>query len=139
MAGTEVYSGPALVALMQSWIAGGRASIMVESFRLHLDPTCATTLDNIKASDCPMGTALPETTTSTAFTPSSGSESVRLGSTVGAGEIVGLVIGGVIILILVVLIVLLALVLLSKYKPTTPKRYYYNNMFRLSIITVASQ
>ena len=52
--GTDVYSAPGLVSLLQSWVGSGRASIMVQSSRLQLDPTCDAYLDTLQAPDCPL-------------------------------------------------------------------------------------
>ena len=48
-----------------AWVASGSASILVQSARLHLDPTCGTALDTFQSLDCPIveGTFEPILTT----------------------------------------------------------------------------
>ena len=120
MVGTDTYSAPGLVSLMQSWVGSGRASIMVQSSRLHLDPTCGTSLDTLKAPDCeflpPHLTTNPTNspTNPTTGSPSINSLSGNSGGGVSVGEIGVLAVGGVIIILLAILIVLIAVVIMSR-------------------------
>ena len=52
ISGTPTVSASDLAALIRNWVEGGSASVMVGSLRLHLDPNCDATLDNIHALDC---------------------------------------------------------------------------------------
>ena len=135
MVGTDTYSAPGLVSLMQSWVGSGRASIMVQSSRLHLDPTCGTSLDTLKAPDCeflpphlttnptnsptnPTTNPATNPTTNPATNPATGSPRIdsQSGNGASVGEIGGLAVGGVIVVLLAVLIVLIAVVIMWKMK-----------------------
>ena len=111
---------------MQSWIAGGKASIMVQSSRMHLDPTCGTSLDTLKSPDCPViGETVSPTGGSIRLskpTPPTAKPVPVIGGAASAGEIGGITVGVVIIALLVVLIVILILVMMRKWKSTYSKR-----------------
>ena len=124
--GTDVYSATGLVSLMQSWVGSGRASIMVQSSRLHLDSTCSASLDTLKAPDCQGGEEKP--TTSVPTTPSeptkptvSPSAAAASGSSVG--EIGGVAVGAVIIVLLAILIVLVVVVMMRKWRAKLSIRF----------------
>ena len=115
--GTDTYSGPGLVSLMQSWVGGGRASIMVQSSRLHLDPTCGTSLDTLKAPDCEITVSPPLTDSTKPTKPPPKNEPFQSGSSgASVGEIGGIAVGGVIVVLLAILIVLIAVVIMAKMK-----------------------
>ena len=106
--GTDVYSSPGLVSLMQSWVGSGMASIMVQSSRLQLDPTCDTYLDTLQSPDCPLGEQLISTSQSLdLFTELSGHSSE---SAEAAGAIAGSISAVVIFVALAVISALLILV-----------------------------
>ena len=105
--GTDTYSAPGLVSLMQSWVGSGRASIMVQSSRLHLDPTCDIQLDSLYDTDCLHNPTKPPTA---APVNSRG---------VSSGEIGGILVGLVIILLLLVLVVV---IILKKWRPKVIRR-----------------
>ena len=50
--GTSNYSASDLVALLQSWVQSGEASINIQSIHYNLDQSCETALDNIYALNC---------------------------------------------------------------------------------------
>ena len=50
--GTSSRSASDLVALIQSWVQGGQASVFVEGTEFYTDPSCNAALDNIRAEDC---------------------------------------------------------------------------------------
>ena len=110
-----MYSAPRLVTLLQSWVGSGSVSILVRSSRLHLDPTCVTTLDNIKAPDCPIGRYTFETTTPKADTTESDAKTSHGATDVG---IIGGTIGVAALFLLAILIVILVLMTVRKWKPT---------------------
>ena len=106
--GTDVYSAPGLVSLMQSWLGTGRASIMFRSSRLLLDPTCDAHLDTLQSPDCPPGEWSVVTDPSVEqATELGGSDSAQAGAIAGS-------ISAVIIAILAVLSVMLILALIMK-------------------------
>ena len=111
MMGTDTYSAPGLVSLMQSWVGSGRASIMVQSSRLHLDQTCDAYLDTLKAPDCEgreeSSTTNPIASVSPAAANSPGAS---------AGQIGGIAIGVIIAVLLIIFIVLLIAVISWKIK-----------------------
>lgn len=90
---------------MHSWVASDQASIMVRSSRLHLDPSCSTTLDTLYANDCSNGVSPPTAS--------------PLGH-INGGEIGGIAVGAVIVLLLIVLIVV---IMLKKWRPKIIRRY----------------
>ena len=93
--GTEIYSAQALVSLIQSWVAGGSASITVLSHRLDLDKHCTTVLRDLNEPDCPLNADLGDS----------------------AGEISGLIAGAIIFTILTaVLIVVIVIVVVRCHK-----------------------
>ena len=127
MVGTDTYSAPGLVSLMQSWVGSGTASVAIQSSsRLHLDASCSTLLDTLRSPDCPLVSRPPISTTvgSPETKPVSkkpeGSTTAPSDMRVGlrAGEIGGIFIGALIVVFLAVVIVLLLVVLL---KPLLPR------------------
>lgn len=118
--GNEMYSAPGLVTRMQFWISGGSASILVQSSRLQLDPSCDTLLDTLKAHDCPLGSSSPRPVVPTEAPPSNKNPIVGGGS--NAGAIGGIIIGVVVAVLFAIFIILLVLVIMNKWKP---RRYCY--------------
>ena len=119
--GTDTYGAPDLVALIQSWVASGSASVTVFSTRLRFDKDCTTYLDTFNEPDCPLSiesqqTTMPKENVSLALAPSASSHPVR------AGEIGGFLIGAIIIVLLAVLILVIIVLALRKYKYKTLKR-----------------
>ena len=109
--GTDTYSGPGLVSLMQSWVGSGKASIMVQSSRLHLDPTCDAYLNTLQSSDCPPREQSLLTSPSLEFTEMtilSGHDSESAEAGVIAGSI-----SAVVVVTLAIISVLLILVVLT--------------------------
>ncbi len=113
------YSALGLVELMQSWIDSRQAFIVINSFRMQVDPECPTRLDTINAADCPLGDILPPgviTPTTEASQPSETTEVTKPvvlisspeKSGIRAGEAGGIAVG---VLILVLLIALVLLIL----------------------------
>ena len=93
---------------------------MVQSSRLHLDPTCDTSLDTLKDPDCSAnaaGSPKPNQSTNPSVTPAAATGGVS------GVEIIGIIVGIVIIALLAIMIVLLIVVILKKYKLTFSKRY----------------
>lgn len=112
--GTEVYSAPHLVSLIQSWVASGIASITVLSTRLHLDKDCNTYLDSFIEPDCPLefvatSAGIPVTTFAM-----ENKEPVVDQVNIRAGEIGGFIIGVIIIILLAVLILVIAAITIKK-------------------------
>ena len=104
---------------MHSWVDSGSASIMVQSSRLHLDPTCGAKLDTLKALDCSTGEDTSLSTTHDESSPTAHVSPVAISSSVvQAGEIGGITVGVVVIILLILIIMLL---ILMKFKPR--KRY----------------
>ena len=110
---------------MQSWVGGGTASIMVQSSRFHLDPTCIAALDNLKAPDCPIGEDVSQTTVTSRRPPQPtvSLPSATISSGASVGEIGGVTVGIVIIVLLAILIVLLILVMTRKWKSKFSNRF----------------
>ena len=100
-----MYSATGLVSLMQSWVGSGRASVMVQSTRLHIDPTCGTNLDSLYDVDC---ANKPPTAS-----PSTGGHGFNV------GEIGGIAVGAVIAILLIALIVV---IILKKWRPKVIRR-----------------
>ena len=119
--GNSQYSGSGLVDLLQSWVASGTASVMVNSVRYHIDPTCSTALDSLSAPDCTTTTEAPPTTLPPGTTPSSPLLTTRTTSpavsvafsqsAISTGEIAGLIIGVIIAVLLILFIALIALLI----------------------------
>ena len=111
--GTDTYSAPSLVSLIQSWVTSGSASVTVFSTRLRLDMDCAAFLDTFNDPDCPLKIESRQTTTAPKpkenISPSSPHH-------VGASEIVGFLIGSIVIILLAVLLLVIAIIALKKYK-----------------------
>ena len=118
--GTDTYSAPNLVSLIQSWVASGSASVTVFSSRLRFDKDCTTFLDTFNEPDCPLNNVEPQQT-ATAPKPT---ENVDVSPSaqpnhVRTGEIGGFLIGAIIIVLLAVLILVIVIVALKKYKCKT--------------------
>ena len=103
--GTSSRSASDLVALIQSWVQGGQASVRVQSARYEVDNSCNAFLDNIHALDCGTSKQSPSQI-------AGGDDSVD-GAQVG-GIILGAFIAGVLLALLVVFIV--AIILWKKNK-----------------------
>ena len=52
ISGTSSRSASDMASLIRTWVQGGDASIKVGASRLHLDPTCDASLENIHDLDC---------------------------------------------------------------------------------------
>ena len=63
--GTGNYSAIGLVELLQNWIQSNRAYVVVNNFRMQLDPTCPTRLDTLEDPECPVVTQTPPTIVTT--------------------------------------------------------------------------
>ena len=134
--GSNDFSSSGLTSLMQLWVSSNQASLMIDSFRMPIDPTCPTQINTLTAPDCPLATQGTQhhiffTTTSpstpSSSTPSSSASSnkpqispatqqpqVGPGSGIGLrpGEVGGIIVGVVIIiLLLLVLIVIVGIVM----------------------------
>ena len=121
--GTDTYSAPNLVSLIQSWVASGSASVTVFSSRLRFDKDCTTFLDTFNEPDCPLSVEPQQTTTVVASNPEERvAPSANSPHHVRAGEIGGFLIGSIIIVLLAVLILVIVVVALRKYWYKTLKR-----------------
>lgn len=118
MVGTEVYSAPGLVSLMQSWVESDTGSVMIQSSRLHLDPTCYTKLDTLFANDC-VTPVTPVTTPPYITASVKPPTAAPVNSSISAGEIGGIAVGVVIVLLLIILIVV---IILKKWRPKVIRR-----------------
>ena len=117
---------------MQSWVGSGRASVMVQSSRLHLDPTCGTSLDTLKSPDCDISPPTRRTNPTNNPTVANPSVAARQsGGGASVGEIGGIAVGGVIIVLLIVLIVLIAVVVLVKMKSKLALKYVRYDQLQL--------
>ena len=119
--GTEVYSATGLVSLIQSWVGTGKASIMIQSSRLHLDPTCDAALDTLKSPDCPVVDSPPSLKPTVHVRP----QPSAVGEGISVGEIAGIIVGGVIIALLAILIVMVGVAIMRKWKSANSKRYTF--------------
>ena len=129
--GTDVYSAPGLVSLIESWVASGTASINVLSLRLHLDRDCSTTLDTLNDPDCSSEietatitdtsmTATKEVTTTKPEATTKGSSAKPIvAESVRAGEISGFSVGAIIVIVLVLLILVITSISIKKFKSNT--------------------
>lgn len=120
--GTDTYSAPRLVTLMQSWIAGGAASLGIASSRIHLDPTCNTSLDTLKSPDCPVGRTGPATRGPLNKPTGSSSPNIRVSGVASVGEIGGIAVGVVIIALLAVIVVFIVVLMIRKWRPSFSNR-----------------
>lgn len=59
--GTRDYSAANLVDILQTWIASGKAYIVINPFQMILDPTCPTRLDMLNDPECPVVPVDPHT------------------------------------------------------------------------------
>ena len=132
--GTKVRTAVDLVSLIHTWVASGRASIIVLSIDLHLDKDCSTFLDNLDEPVCPLQIIVNELTTQLSAAVlktttlklgekiSTGGSSPIVEDKVGTGEIVGFLFGAIVIILLAVLIIVIIIVasrkFKSNYKPT---------------------
>ena len=124
--GTDTYSAPNLVSLIQSWVASGSASITIFSSRLRVDKDCTTFLDTFRDPDCPfIVSSEPQLVTTVTVTASKPMVNVAPSASphrASAGEIGGFLIGSIIIVLLIVLIAVIVVVALRKYKYKIFKR-----------------
>ena len=114
--GTPTRSASDMAALVQTWMQSGAASIKVGSFRLQLDPTCDSALDNIHALDCEVKST-PETTTDTITTEKlvtgPNNDNSDESESVSSAQVVGIMLGGIIAgIFLTMLIVLVAVIVI---------------------------
>ena len=118
------YSALGLVELMQTWIDSRRATMVINSFRMQVDPSCPARLDSINAEDCPLGDSLPPgviiptTETTKPVNPLKATDPVVIiqnsDSKIRAGEIGGIAIGSLILILLTVLVLLIVGIALCK-------------------------
>ena len=86
--GTSNRSTSDLVALLQSWVQSGEASVLVSSFRFNVDESCDPMLDNIHA----LGCGSKSTTTTTQDTQIGSSKDSN-----NSAEVGGIIIGGILV------------------------------------------
>ena len=130
LVGTGTYGAPAVVSLMDRWVASGSASLSALSTRLHLDKDCVTVLDTLDDPVCPLQTETPTTTTTTSKSvtktttakpdikgPSQGpSQAPSVRENIRVGEVLGFVLGIAIVILLGILIVAIIIVAAMKFK-----------------------
>ena len=126
-----------LVSLIQSWVRGGAANILVSSgTRLYIDRDCDTPLDTLWDPDCPLpmattstppptistttiSTTEPDTTAPDTTMQSSGTErSVGDAEPVVRGGLIGGVVIAVVIVLLIVILLVVLIVTIVKWKVT---------------------
>jgi len=117
--GTSSRSASDLVALIQSWVQGGQASVHVESARFSLDPSCSAALDNIHALDCGSQPLTPTEPPSqsvsrppqqeTPYTQSLVDNSESMSSAQAGGFVLGGIVAGVLLVLMIVFIVVLVM------------------------------
>ena len=121
-----------MCTVLQGWspsyslgcMGGGRASIMVQSSRLHLDSTCRSNLDTLKAPDCyGRGELGPVSPTPREPSPTNPRVASQAASGASVGEIGGIAVGAVIIALLAVLIVIVLIVVMMKWKSKLLMRF----------------
>ena len=119
------YSALGLVELMQAWIGSRQAAMVINSFRMQVDPSCPARLDSINADECPLGDSLPAgvtipTTNSKTTEPQKATDPVVLmqnsESGIRAGEIGGITIGALILILLSALVLLIVGIVFCKGK-----------------------
>lgn len=133
--GNGRYSATGLVDLLQSWAESGSASVVINSVRYHIDPTCSVSLDSLQATDCAVVVTTTTTTAPTTSMPIKQSTMQRtaasssttaapsvnkLGSqrSISGAEIGGLIIGVIIALLLLLFVILLAALLYRNFVGT---------------------
>ena len=119
--GNSNYSALGLIELMQTWIASGQAFVVVDSFRMQVDPLCLAQLDTINAPDCPLvytitpaaDTTRPSESSLTTLmgTVESAASTISSVGGVRVGEVGGIVVGVLILIVLIALVVLLGIIL----------------------------
>ena len=132
--GTDVYSAPGLVSLMESWVASGTASISALSLRLHLDSNCRTSLDTLNEPDCFLEVETTTTTDTSTTTTVTSDEVITttpevkdqgpdvkltVARSVRSGEIGGFVVGAIIVILLVAIIIVITAVAIRRFKSKT--------------------
>ena len=121
--GTNNRSASDLVALLQSWVQSGEASINIQSVRYYLHPNCETTLDNIHALNCGTQPLTPPPSPSPATKPPTEpqtkgpTEDKNVGGKDNSGgsnsaQVGGIILGGIIAGALLVMIVLIVVVII---------------------------
>lgn len=65
--GTNNYSAVDLVGLLQRWIQSGTSYIVIQPFRMSLDPTCPTRLDTLDDPECLVGPVTSSNPTTPTF------------------------------------------------------------------------
>lgn len=118
MIGNNQYSARGLVGLLQSWVESGSASIVINSVRYRIDPSCSTSLDSPSASDCVPSATTKSTPRQEPTTSSPSAQNLNLQGTFSGGEIGGLVIGVLIAALLLLFIVLLAILIYRSFRGT---------------------
>ena len=127
--GTSNYSASDLVALLQSWVQSGEASINIQSIHYNLDQSCETALDNIYALNCgsqPLTLPSPSNgTKSPTEPPTKGpTEDKNVGSKDNSGDSIstemgGIIFGGIIagaLLTIVVFLVVVTIIWTKSFK-----------------------
>ena len=129
ISGTSSRSASDMASLIRTWVQDGDASIKVGASRLHLDPTCDASLENIHDLDCikpTEKTTQKPTETSTKLpikTPTekpTQKEATGDGSsgTKAVGILLGAIIAGLLLALLIVMIIIIVM-WIKKIKPQT--------------------
>lgn len=125
--GTRDYSAANLVGILQTWIASGKAYIVINPFQMILDPTCPTRLDMLNDPECPVVPVDPHTgPTPIIYTkPKGKTESPtgkvqppqgNIGNGPQASTVGGFLVGAAIIILLLIIIILIIGIVLRKVR-----------------------
>lgn len=110
------------MGLLQSWVESGLASIVINSVRYRIDPSCSTSLDSPSAFDCVITSASSSTPsqnpTTSSSSPSASAQNLNLQGRISSGEIGGLVVGVFIAVLLLLFVVLLAILIYRSIRGT---------------------
>ena len=111
--GSNDFSSSGLLNIMQSWVSSNQATLVIDSFRMPLDPSCPTPLNSLMAPDCPLGA---KGTQHHVFFPTSvpTSSSSQQQQVVRPGEVGGIIVGVVIIVLLLALVAIIVGVILKR-------------------------
>ena len=116
ISGTSSRSASDLASLIRTWVQSGEASVKVGASRLHLDPTCDASLDNIHALDCgekptekPTETSTTKPTTTPTKKPTTGNGGDGVSSAKAVGILLGAMIVGLLLALLIGIIIIIVM------------------------------
>ena len=129
--GTSETDSSSLISLIEAWVSGGGASLVLTGVQMSLDSSCTVAISSLSQPQCP-----PSSTDTPAVERSSDEEPAQV-----SDAIIGGVVAVVLVLIITIAIVIIIVVLILKnrrgevsLKNNSDKRYVWLTVYQVMMI-----